>query len=71
MEANIIVILVSLTLFLAYISGILYTKTGIPDNLWLIGFGVILGPILHMFSFVSMDGMIPFVVLMALNLLMF
>ncbi len=71
MDANIIVILISLTLFLAYISGILYTKTRIPDNIWLIGFGVLFGPILGVFDPVSMESMIPFVVLMALNLLMF
>jgi len=31
LDANIIVILISLTLFLAYIGGILYSKTHIPD----------------------------------------
>ena len=45
MEANIIVILISITLFLAYIGGLLYTKTRIPDIFWLIAFGAILGPV--------------------------
>lgn len=71
MDANIIVILISLTLFLAYISGMLYTKTGIPDNIWLIGFGILFGPVTKIFDFASMSNLIPFVVLMALNLLMF
>ena len=71
MDANIIVILVSLTLFLAYISGILYTKTGVPDNIWLIGFGILMGPITRVFDSSAMTTLIPFVVLMALNLLMF
>lgn len=71
MDANIIVILISLTLFLAYISGMLYTKTGVPDNIWLIGFGIIFGPITRIFDFTAMESLIPFVVLMALNLLMF
>lgn len=66
-----IVILISLTLFLAYISGMLYTKTGVPDNLWLIGFGILFGPITNIFDFSAMTTLIPFVVLMALNLLMF
>lgn len=64
-------ILISLTLFLAYISGMLYTKTGVPDNIWLIGFGILLGPITHLFNFALLSELIPFVVLMALNLLMF
>lgn len=71
MDANILVILISLTLFLAYVSGMLYTKTGVPDNLWLIGFGVLLGPLTGVFDSTSMASIIPFVVLMALNLLMF
>jgi cell volume regulation protein A len=71
MDANIIVMLISLTLFLAYISGILYTKTGVPDNLWLIGFGILFGPVTKIFDFSAMITLIPFVVLMALNLLMF
>ncbi len=71
MDANILVILISLTLFLAYVSGMLYTKTGIPDNIWLIGFGILLGPVTGLFDFTGMIGLIPFVVLMALNLLMF
>ena len=71
MDANIVVILISLTLFLAYISGMLYTKTGVPDNIWLIGFGILFGPVTKIFDFAAMSTLIPFVVLMALNLLMF
>lgn len=50
LDANIIMILISLTLFLAYISGILYTVTGVPDRIRLIGLGVIFGPILNIFN---------------------
>lgn len=71
MEANIIVILISLTLFLAYIGGILYTKTRIPDIFWLIAFGVILGPGTKLIDSSTMSGLAPMLVLMALNLLMF
>jgi potassium/hydrogen antiporter len=71
LDANIIVMLISLTLFLAYISGMLYTKTGVPDNIWLIGFGILFGPITRIFNFSALSELIPFVVLMALNLLMF
>ena len=50
MDANVVVILISLALFLAYISGIIYTFTGVPDTVWLIVFGYVFGPILHLFN---------------------
>jgi len=71
LEANIIVILISLTLFLAYIGGVLYTKTRIPDIFWLIAFGAILGPGAKLIDPITMSGLAPMLVLMALNLLMF
>jgi len=71
LEANIIVILISLTLFLAYISGILYSKSHIPDIFWLILFGVLLGPVFKLIDTEMMTGLAPMLVLMALNLLMF
>ena len=71
MEANIIVILISLTLFLAYIGGLLYTKTRIPDIFWLITFGAILGPGFKLIEPGTMSGLAPMLVLMALSLLMF
>jgi potassium/hydrogen antiporter len=71
LEANIIVILISLTLFLAYISGILYSKSHIPDIFWLILFGVLLGPVFKVINTEMMAGLAPMLVLMALNLLMF
>ncbi len=43
-------LLISSTLFLCYVSGLIYTKTKIPDILWLLGFGTILGPILGIFE---------------------
>lgn len=44
MDANVVVILISLALFLAYVSGIIYTFTGVPDTVWLIVFGSLVGP---------------------------
>jgi len=40
-----ILLLISSTLFLCYLSGLIYTKTKIPDILWLLAFGILLGPI--------------------------
>ncbi len=71
MDANIIVILISLTIFLAYIAGILYTRTHTPDIFWLITFGAILGPITEIIDRETMSTLAPMLVLMALNLLMF
>ena len=71
MDANIIVILISLTLFLAYLSSILYSKSHIPDIFWLILFGVLLGPVFKLIDTEMMTGLAPMLVLMALNLLMF
>ncbi len=71
MDANIVVILISLTLFLAYLSGILFTLTRVPDMVWMISFGIMLGPVLGLFEADAIADLIPFVVVMALNLLMF
>jgi len=71
LDANIIVILISLTLFLAYTSGILFTLTRVPDIVWMIGFGILFGPVLGIFKADNISNLIPFVVVMALNLLLF
>lgn len=45
-----ILLLISTTLFLSYISGLIYTKTKIPDIVWLMALGYLLGPILGFFK---------------------
>jgi Kef-type K+ transport system membrane component KefB len=50
LDANIVVILISLTLFIAYLSGILFTLTRVPDMVWMISFGILLGPVLGLFK---------------------
>ena len=64
-------ILVSLALFLAYVSGIIYTYTGVPDTVWLIVFGYVFGPTLQLFNPATFKPSTPLLVIMALNLLMF
>lgn len=49
-NAEQILLLISSTLFLSYISGIIYNKTRIPDIVWLLGFGIVLGPLLGFFD---------------------
>ena len=50
MDAERVLLLISSTLFLSYISGIFYNRTRIPDIVWLLVFGMILGPILRFFD---------------------
>jgi len=71
LDANVVVILISLALFLAYISGIIYTYTGVPDTVWLIAFGYLFGPTLQLFNPAALRPSTPILVVMALNLLMF
>jgi len=71
LDANVIVILVSLALFLAYLSGIIFIHTGVPDTVWMIGFGALFGPVMNLFNADLLRPMAPILVLMALNLLMF
>ncbi|MCB2173249.1 cation:proton antiporter [archaeon] len=45
-----LLLLISATLFLSYLSGILYSRTKIPDLVWVLLFGILLGPILGVFD---------------------
>jgi len=49
-NAEQILLLVSFTIILAYIAGIFYNRTRIPDIVWLLGFGILMGPILGFFD---------------------
>ena len=45
-----VLLLISATLFLSYLSGLIYTKTRIPDIVWLMALGYLLGPVLGFFQ---------------------
>jgi len=45
-----VLLLISSTLFLSYVSGIFYNRTKIPDIVWLLVFGMVLGPLLNFFD---------------------
>ena len=49
-DANKLLLLISSTVLLCYISGIFYSKTKIPDIIWVLGFGIVLGPVLGFFD---------------------
>jgi NhaP-type Na+/H+ or K+/H+ antiporter len=49
-NAERVLLLISSTLFLSYLSGIIYNRTKIPDIVWLLLFGMVLGPGLKVFN---------------------
>lgn len=70
-DANSILILVSSTLFLGYISGLFYSKTNIPDIIWLLAFGILLGPVLNFFNPELFVALSPLMSIIALNIILF
>lgn len=70
-DANSIMILISSTLFLGYISGLFYSKTKIPDIIWLLAFGILLGPVFNFFDSELFIKLSPLMSLVALNIILF
>ena len=70
-SAESFLLLISSTLFLCYISGLIYTKTKIPDIVWLLGFGILLGPVLGYFEKESFIYLSPLMGVVALCIITF
>lgn len=70
-EANSILILVSSTLFLGWVSGLFYSRTKIPDIIWLLAFGILLGPVLNFFDSELFISLSPLMSIVALNIILF
>jgi len=70
-EADIILLLVSSTIILCFISGLFYKKTKIPDIIWVLGFGIILGPILGFFDKELFLSLSPLMSTVALSIILF
>ena len=70
-DANSILILVSSTLFLGYISGLFYSRTKVPDIIWLLAFGILLGPVLNFFQSELFVTLSPLMSIIALNIILF
>lgn len=66
-----LLLLVSSTLILSYISGLIYSKTKIPDILWVLGFGIILGPVLGYFDKEIFLSLSPLMSTVALSIILF
>jgi len=71
MDAVDFLLLISSTLFICYVSGLFYTKTKIPDIIWLLGFGILLGPILGYFERESFVYLSPLMGVVALCIITF
>ena len=70
-SADRILLLVSSTLIICYISGLFYTKTKIPDILWVLGFGILLGPVLGYFDKELFLKLSPLMSTVALSIILF
>ena len=71
LNADNLLLLISATLLLSYISNLMYHKTSIPDIVWLLGFGIILGPILGYFDKPSFISLSPLMSTVALSIILF
>jgi len=49
-DAQSILVLISMTILLGYIGNYFYSKTKIPDLVWLLGFGILLGPVTNLYN---------------------
>jgi NhaP-type Na+/H+ or K+/H+ antiporter len=64
-------LLISATLFLSYISNLFYAKTRIPDIVWLLGFGYLLGPVLGFFEIETFKSIFPLLILVTVSIFSF
>ena len=64
-------LLISATLFLSYISNLFYTKTRIPDIVWLLSFGYLLGPVLNFFDFEIFEKIFPMLIMVTVSIFSF
>jgi len=70
-NAERILLLISFTIILAYIAGIFYNRTRVPDIVWLLGFGMLMGPILGFFDESLFGGIFDLILLIAVTMFSF
>ncbi|MFB0558154.1 MAG: cation:proton antiporter [Candidatus Bathyarchaeia archaeon] len=61
----------SFTLLVGYISSLIYTRTKIPDIVWLMGLGILLGPVFGLFEKETFLSLAPLMSIIALNIILF
>jgi len=70
-NTNSFIILISATLMLSFISSLVYSKTKIPDIIWLMGFGILVGPVLGIFQKDMFLDLAPLMSTVALGVILF
>jgi cell volume regulation protein A len=70
-NAEQVLLLISFTIILAYVAGIFYNRTRIPDIVWLLGFGILLGPILGLFDESLFSSIFELMLLVAVTMFSF
>ncbi len=70
-EADHLILLVAATLILGYISSFFYSKTKIPDIIWLLFFGMLVGPVLGLFDKGTFLALSPLMSIVALGVILF
>jgi len=71
MHAENLIILISLTILISYISSLVYSLTKIPDVIILMGFGILMGPVLGYADKVMFDDIAPLMSIIALSIILF
>jgi len=71
MHAEKLIILISLTILISYISSLVYSLTRIPDVIILMGFGILMGPVLGYADKVMFDDIAPLMSIIALSIILF
>jgi cell volume regulation protein A len=66
-----IIILISVTLLISYVSSITYSKTRIPDIIMLMIFGILVGPVLGLFDKALFLRLAPMMSVLALSIILF
>jgi len=70
-EADQLLLLISSTLIISYVSSYFYSKTKIPDILWVLAFGIVLGPVLGYFDKDMFLSISPLMSTLALSIILF
>jgi len=71
MDPENLIILVCVTLLLSYLSSLIYAKTKVPDIMWLMGFGLVVGPIFQLFDKELFLELAPMMSILALSVILF
>jgi cell volume regulation protein A len=71
MHAESLIIIISLTILISYLSGLFYSVTKIPDVIFLMGFGIVMGPLLGYADKGLFDELSTLMSILALSIILF